>query len=256
MLPILWQSAWRAGVVIVLMAGGPAFASIEPPFYVGGHDQPAIVGSPQVDSAMRRIVVAANDAERNSALAAAQKLAEAGDATAAFRLARYYHLETSHPNYALARALYTRAMERGNPWAANNIGLLYRDGAGVPRDYSKAREYFEKGAARGSPLAYYNLALLSLEGADGPRNVPAGLEWLNKGAARGISLCLYEEAALYYTGDYGVPVDLAKTITLGTRAAVLGDRSAAWGVAKLYLLGKGVPLDAAKGIQLLRTLSE
>jgi TPR repeat protein len=97
---------------------------------------------------------------------------------------------------------------------------------------------------------------MSLEGRGGPRDVEAGLGWLEKCAALNLPLCLYEEAALYYTGYHGVPVDSAKAMALGTRASELGDRSATWGIAKLYLLGKGTPEDAAKGMALLRSLSD
>ncbi len=44
--------------------------------------------------------------------------------------------------------------------AQANLGLLYYDGQGVPRDYIKAREWFEKAAAQGHAGAQNNLGAL------------------------------------------------------------------------------------------------
>lgn len=250
--------AWSAGFVTLVLACtcAPAFAAIEPAFEVGGFEAPSMDGSARLQNAMRRVSAATND-DLQSALAAVQKMANAGDAQAAFRLGRYYHLESGHPDYVRALTLYKQAMAHGNAWAMNNIGLLYRDGTGVQQDYPTARAYFERSAAtKRNPFGFYNLALMSLEGYDGPPNVQLGLAWLDKCAALNMPLCLYVEAALYYTGDYGVPVDYAKTMALGTRASNLGDRAATWGIAKLYLLGQGTHEDVTKGMDLMRSLSD
>jgi TPR repeat protein len=39
----------------------------------------------------------------------------------------------------------------------NDLGILYKEGDGVPRDTKTARQWFEKAAALGNPEAKQNL---------------------------------------------------------------------------------------------------
>lgn len=244
-----------ACVLILVPVWNVAFAASEPAFYLGGHSQVSMASGPDLVDAMRKIDTAGNDDDLKAALAAVRKRADGGDVEAAFRLGRYYHMESAHPNYAMALELYKKAMEKGHSWATNNIGLLYRDGSGVPRDFGRAREYFERAAAKNNPHALYNLALMSFLGQGAPKDNAAGLTWLEKGVSQNLPLCIYEEAAVLYSGAYGVPVDLGKVMRLGTQASDLGDRQATWGIAKMYIVGEGVPENISKGMEMLRTLS-
>jgi TPR repeat protein len=245
-----------ASVVTLVAVWNVALARNEPAFYPGGHGQLPMVSGPGLVDAMRKIATAGNDDDLKAALAVVRKMVDGGDAEAAFRLGRYYHLESAHPDYAMALELYKKAMEKGHAWATNNIGLLFRAGSGVPRDFGRAREYFERAMAKNDPNAFYNLALMSFLGQGVPKSNAAGLTWLDKGVAQNLPLCLYEEAAIFYSGAYGVPVDLGKAMMFGTHASDLGDREATWGIAKMYIVGEGVPENIAKGMEMLRTLSE
>jgi tetratricopeptide (TPR) repeat protein len=63
-------------------------------------------------------------------------------------------------NYVAAFELYRKAADMGNPSATNNLGELYRDGMGVPKDLAKAKELFTKAVKLGSENAKGNLAKL------------------------------------------------------------------------------------------------
>ena len=52
-----------------------------------------------------------------------------------------------------ARNWYEKAAAQGDADAQYNLGVLYYNGEGVPRDISKAREWFEKAAAQGDESA-------------------------------------------------------------------------------------------------------
>ena len=47
-----------------------------------------------------------------------------------------------------------------------NLGVIFADGQGVPRDYGKAREWFEKAVAQGDKLAERGLQWLPIREAD------------------------------------------------------------------------------------------
>ncbi len=48
----------------------------------------------------------------------------------------------------------------GNAEAQFNVGLMYKDGDGVPQDYAKTAECYRKAAEQGYPNAQYNLGVL------------------------------------------------------------------------------------------------
>jgi TPR repeat protein len=246
--------AWL--VMLLPLWNSPVAAKTEPAFQPSGHGLVPMASGPELVDAMHRIAAAGNTDDLKAAVAVVQKMADGGDAEAAFRLGRYYHLESGHPNYALALGLYKEAMEKGHMWATNNIGLMYQNGMGVPRDFQRAREYFERAAAKNDPYAFYNLSVMSFLGQGVPKDNAAGFAWLSKGMALHLPLCLYETAAIYYSGAYAVPVDLGKAMSLGAQAAALGDRQATWGVAKMYILGEGTPQNIPKGMEMMRMLSD
>jgi TPR repeat protein len=211
----------------------------------------------QVDSLVKRLSWQASEEDRRSALAALAQLANAGSPEAAFRIGRYFHIESGHRDYAQALYYYNIAIQKGHAWAMSNVGLLYEEGLGVRIDRAMAHKYFEQAAAQGNEFGYYNLARQEFAGELAAPNVNDGLALLAKCAQLNKPLCLYNEAALYLTGEFGIPVDYPKGLALAAQAADLGERAASWGMAKLYLMGKdGVRSDIAKGLSVLRTLSD
>lgn len=52
---------------------------------------------------------------------------------------------------------YERAATAGNAIAMTNLGALYENGWGVPKDYTHARQWYEKAAAGGYEIAKQNL---------------------------------------------------------------------------------------------------
>jgi uncharacterized protein len=251
----LWHRLWQAGTLCLVVSFN--CWAVQPAFRFGLHDIPKMAGSSELDSLAHRLSMPANDDDRRSALAALQQLANAGDAEAAFRLGRYFHIAGGHRDYGQALFYYNKAIEKGHAWALSNVGLLYEEGLGVHVDQAKARAYFELAAAKGSEYGYYNLARLSFHGEAGPQDTEKGLAVLDKCVQLKKRLCVYDEAALYLTGEFGVPADQAKGLALAAQAADLGERAASWGLAKVYMMGDyGVPQDVAKGTSMLRALSE
>src|SRR5262249_30841037 len=112
-------------------------------------------------------------------------------------------------NYAEARQWYNLAVEYGDANAMVDLGLLYRDGLGVPRDYDVARRGFMRAAdapdhdARAS--AMLNLGLLDLVTQDYAK----AREWYEKAAGMGNAAAMTALGGLYYNG-HGVVKDYAK----------------------------------------------
>jgi TPR repeat protein len=231
--------------------------AVQPGFQFGYHELPKMAGSRQVDGLAQSLAWRSTEDDRRAALSSLKQLADSGDAEAAFRLGRYFHIESGHLDYEQALFYYNKAIEKGHAWASSNVGLMYEEGTGVPVDFAKARSYFEQSAAKGSELGYYNLARFNFTGRGGQQDVEKGLALLEKCAQLKKSLCLYDEAALYLTGEFDIPEDFQKGLALAAQSIELGDRAASFGMAKVYLMGDyGVALDVAKGESMLRTLSD
>ena len=250
-----WLCMWQVSTLCLLASFH--CVAVQPAFQFGFHDLPIAAGSTQLQNLVQRLTWRASEEDRRSALASLEQLADSGDPEAAFRLGRYFHIDSGHPDYQRALLYYNKAIEKGHAWALSNVGLLYEEGLGVQVDRAKARTYFKQAAAKGSELGYYNLARLEFYGQAGQQDVEKGLALLDKCAQMKKSLCLYDEAALYLTGEFGIPKDYPKGLALAAQAVELGDRAASWGMAKLYLMGKdGISLDVPRGVSMLRALSD
>jgi TPR repeat protein len=225
-------------------------------FYPGLYRTVPMNSGEAVSAAMHAVYAAADPTALDAAIAAMQKMVDAGDAEAAFRLGRYYHLESAEPDYTLALKYYQLAAAENHAWATNNLGLLYKDGLGVPRNKNQAREYFQKAAHENSPWAYVNLANLAFAERGVPDAAAKGLALLEEGARNTCTLCLIEEASIYHSGAHGIRPDSGKTVWLLQKAAALGDNQAELILAELYIVGDGVPQSSSTSFRLLKTLSD
>lgn len=87
----------------------------------------------------------------------------------------------------LAEAItaYRRASEVGHGGGYNNLGELYRDGKGLPRDLVQAEQLFRQGAALKYPEAQFNLANMLLKAPMNVGNVEQARQLLSAAVAAG-----------------------------------------------------------------------
>jgi TPR repeat protein len=72
------------------------------------------------------------------------------------------------------------AAKQGFPGAEVNLGTLYYEGKGVPRDYSQTLYWMRKAADQGDAQGEYNLGVLYAYG----RGVPQNLQELRRSLPR------------------------------------------------------------------------
>jgi TPR repeat protein len=224
-------------------------------FYPGRYRRVVFSSGEKVSAAMQAIHMAADATSLNAAVTVVQQMADSGNDEAAFRLGRYYDRESSEPDYELALKYYQMASEKNNAWAANNLGVLYLSGLGVPRNKDKASEYIREAANQHSQWAYLNLADAAFNrGGEGAAK--EGIEWLEEGGRNQCTMCLIDEAAIYHSGAYSIARDNSKVLTLLNKAAALGDTEATMIIAELHLVGDGVPQSTQAAFEMLKTLSD
>jgi len=224
-------------------------------FYPGMHKRLVFKSGEKVTAAMQTIHDAIHTRNLDAAVDVVRRMADAGDAEAAFRLGRYYDRESGEPDYASALKYYQMASEKNHGWATYNLALLYEIGNGTPANPEKALAYLEKAASLHDQWAYLKLAenIFNSHEKGAPQK---GIEYLDEAGHNQCTMCLVEEAAIYHVGAYGIARDSDKTLWLLNKAAALGDVQAALIIAEMHIVGDGVQQNSKTGVEMLKTLSE
>ncbi len=111
------------------------------------------------------------------------------------------------------RGDYATAFKNWRPLAAKgivaaqfNLGLMYAQSQGVPRDYGKAVEWYRKAAEQGLARAQHNLGVSYDSGRGVPRDYAEAVNWYRKAAEQGLYQAQYNLGGMYAEGQ-GVPQD-------------------------------------------------
>ena len=82
-------------------------------------------------------------------------------------------------------APFTDEEERSLAEVHYNIGLMFANGDGVPKNETMAAKWFLKAAEEGLPEAQYNIGEMYLTGTGVEKNPGLGMQWIQKAAANG-----------------------------------------------------------------------
>lgn len=97
-------------------------------------------------------------------LAEYKKGIDLGDPGAMLKMGYYYNTILDDPDYAEALKYYTKAMNAGNISAMYNVGILYRNGSGVAKDYQEAARFFRMADEEGFTDAACRLGDMYIDG--------------------------------------------------------------------------------------------
>ena len=88
-------------------------------------------------------------------------------------------------DYAAAHEAWLALGKRGHAPAQYNLGQMYRNGQGVPRDLIEAAKWYRLAALGNHPWAQYNLGSMYVRGLGLPRDDVQGYKWFSLAAAQG-----------------------------------------------------------------------
>ncbi len=128
-------------------------------------------------------------------------------------------------DYERAANLWLTDANLGSADAQFNIGVLYSEGRGLPRDTKEAMSWFIRAAEQGHVEAQYNLGHLLLEDSGNPESVSDGIAWWRRAAEGGFTLAQYNYARSLFHG-IGVPRDRESARLWLNLAAAGGNRQA------------------------------
>ncbi len=122
---------------------------------------------------------------------------------------------------ATAQGWYLKAYEHGNGNAACNLGQTYLDEA--PYDYAAALQWFHRAADLGVPEAVNDVGLMYAEGYGVPRDPQEALRWFLRASEMG-SAAAANNAGLMYANQYGE--NSVDAIRWFSKAAEMGNADA------------------------------
>lgn len=173
--------------------------------------------------------------------------AETNDPEAQHTLAKQYHVYMNSPQLAgtpeekLAAAIiwYERSAQQGYAPAQCQLGKLYSEGIGVPRDTDRAAELLRDASNAGEIYASHYLGILYLKGEGVPKNEKTAFELFQKAAGAGCTQAIAEIAKLYYSGGQTIEQDQSLALTWYLKAAEQGDKTSMHQLGLMYQNGIG-----------------
>ena len=158
-------------------------------------------------------------------------------------------------DYATALRLALELAPQGDALAQSLLGLLYRDGRGVPQDYQQAVEWFRKAAEQGRLNAQYNLGFMYETGRGVAKDPAEAIKWWRKAAEHGMAPAQNALGVLYRDGR-GVPQDNVQAVDWFRKAAEQGNGLAQSNLGYMYETGRGVGRDEAEALKWYRKEAE
>ncbi len=110
-------------------------------------------------------------------------------------------------------------------------------------DHHGAALLTRQAAVAGSSLATYEMGYMYENGDGVPKNMDAALDWFKRGAAKGSRESEQALGARYEGGNGDHPEDFAAALRYYRMASDQGDPDATYSIARIYEYGLGVPLD-------------
>ena len=117
------------------------------------------------------------------------------------------------------------AAMKGDIKAQYNLGYMYTNGRGVPKDYAEAVKWYRKAADQGDAESQNNLGVMYDKGEGVPKDGAEAVKWFRKAADQGISVAQYNLGKMYKNGT-GVPKDLVQAHVWWNIAGANGDKDA------------------------------
>jgi TPR repeat protein len=137
----------------------------------------------------------------------------------------------------------------GDAEAQIQIGIMYAEGNGIPKDATKAIEWLQKAAMQGHARGQYDLGLAYSRGEGVPENVIKAAELEQKAADQGFAPAQGLLGWMYANGE-GVPKDLDKAVAWYQKAANQRDAIAQFNLGGMYARGEGVLKNKVKAVEL------
>jgi hypothetical protein len=148
----------------------------------------------------------------------------------------YYDLAEAHhydPVKALGCFAYASKLMPENTDVHVYLGILHRDGDGVPQDLLQSYEHFSAAAKLGDPNGQRSLAEMYENGDGVPQNRERAVYWYRQAAEQDDSFAQYK-LGMFYSGEFGDQPDFDKAALWFRKAAANGEQDAQTALSLLH----------------------
>ena len=205
---------------------------------------------------LEQSIAALEAKDYRTALAGFKKLAESGNADAQYFLGVMYANGAGVPKEGRrAVAWYRKAAEQGLAIAQYDLGVMFSEGRGASKDERQAAGWYRKAAEQGHADAQYFLGLRYAAGLGVPKDEPQAIAWVRKAAKQGNADAQYFLGGLYADG-VAVLKDEKQAVVWYRSAAEHGNASAQFTLGVMYSEGRGVPEDEKQAAAWYRRAAE
>ena len=104
-------------------------------------------------------------------------------------------------DYATAFVGYKKLADQGSARAQNNVGALYANGFGVPKDDVQAVIWYKKSAEQGFAVGQFNLGIMHATGRGTFKDSTQAMLLINKSAEQGYANAQYTLGVMYENGQ-------------------------------------------------------
>jgi TPR repeat protein len=145
-------------------------------------------------------------------------------------------------DYETAFKEFKHSADQGHAPAQHNLGWLYDQGHGAPRDYARAVMWYRKAALQGYAPAQYNLGWMYDKGHGVPQDYAQAAMWYRRAATQGHAPAQNILGMMHFYGQ-GVARDYEQAVQWYRKAATRGHAYGQYNLAKAYATGQGAPRD-------------
>lgn len=159
-------------------------------------------------------------------------------------------------DYVFALEEFTRLAEKeGDAEARYQLGRMYEQGFGVPRDEIQAFKIFEQAAQDGNSKAALKVGNAYYLGRGVTKNYVDAFNWFRKSAEDGNYSAQYNLGLMYEEG-LGVKKDLVKAFKSYQQAGNQGYMPAQAALGRMFVQGVGTPQDYTQAIRWYRLAAD
>jgi TPR repeat protein len=177
------------------------------------------------------------------------KAAKQGDVDGVFNLGAVYLNGKGVPkNEKEAFKWITKAAEQGDSEAQNVLGGMYYSGLGVGANENEAFKWWEKSSEQGNANSQFNLGVSYRNGVGVAKDDKKSFDWFTKSAEQGDADGQFN-LGLSYRDGVGVAKDKKKAFDWFTKAGLQGNVGAQSNLGWCYRDGIGVTKDEKKAFE-------
>ncbi len=158
-------------------------------------------------------------------------------------------------DYATALRLFRPLAEQGNASAQFFLGVMYRDGRGVPKNDAEAVKWYRLAADQGLAVAQNHLGFRYFNGRGVSQNDAEAAKWFRLAAEKGNASARISLGAMYSNGR-GVPQNDTEAVNWYRLAADKSNASAQNRVGVAYWNGLGVLRDYVEAANWFRLAAD